>query len=104
MSKYGIEHPPIKVCPLPFYFMAVTADGDIRPCCAYEDPMVLGNVWNVRLAEAWNKIYLNMFRKMMLNGNRSGMRVCKNCLMPDAIITPGDELDERAEEIRRRME
>lgn len=106
VSKYGIKHPPVLVCPQPFFMMSVTATGDIFPCCSYYDPAYMGNIEDMSLRKAWVGKKLNNLQRMLLTGNRKkqkGYPVCRDCQMPDAVITPGDELDERKGEILGRM-
>lgn len=107
ISKYGIEHKPVIVCPLPFFMMSVTAEGNIFPCCHYYDPLNLGSIKGVSLSEAWNGIRMKTFMRSLLFAVGGGVRswpVCRECVMPDAVITPGDCLDDKAEKILRRME
>lgn len=106
ISKYGDEHPPVIACPQPFFMMSVLANGDILPCCSYYDPTRFGNVENWSMRGIWQSESMRLFREMLLSNCRKEQEVfpvCKTCHMPDAVITPGDELDERAEEIRGRL-
>jgi len=106
VSKYGGEHPPVICCPQPFYMVGITACGDILPCCSYYDPTRLGNISDKSLRGIWGGEGLKFFQRMMLLQIRKAQAsypVCKTCLMPDAIITPGDCLDDKAEEIRGRL-
>jgi MoaA/NifB/PqqE/SkfB family radical SAM enzyme len=106
VSKYGGDHSPVICCPQPFFMISVTATGDLLPCCSYYDPTRFGKISNISMRETWEGKGLRQFREMLLSGNRKAQDdypVCKNCLMPDAVITPGDELDEKAEEIMRRL-
>jgi radical SAM protein with 4Fe4S-binding SPASM domain len=106
VSKFGFEHPDILVCPQPFFMMSITAGGYILPCCNYYSPVVLGNVHTTTLKEVWNSGGMKDLWKMLLSGERKTNKkypACRECLMLNAIITPGDELDEKAEEIRKRL-
>lgn len=103
VSKYGNEHKPVMVCPMPFFMMAITATGDILPCCSYYDPLMIGGIKGVSLKKAWGDRWTTAFRLMMLKKQRKDLCVCDTCKMPDATITPGDELDDRAEEIKERL-
>jgi len=106
ISKYGIDHPPVITCPMPFYMMSVTATGEIFPCCHYYKPITLGNIKTHSLKAAWESKEMRDLWKMLLDGGRLSNHnypVCRDCLMPDAILTPGDYLDDRAEEIKRRL-
>lgn len=105
LSRYGDPHPPIIVCPQPFYMLNITARGDITPCCSYYDPINLGNLTNTSLRQVWEGDEMRKLQKMLLTGNRnrsSFYPACSGCLMPDATIGPGDELDSKREEIMKR--
>jgi len=107
ISKYGEEHSPVIACPQPFFMMSVTATGDIFPCCSYYDPTKFGNILGTSLRKVWESCQIKKFQIMLLSGNRKEQEyysVCRDCHMPDAVLTPGDELDARTEEIRRRLE
>lgn len=106
VSKFGIDHPPVMVCPTPFYMLDILATGEITACCSYYRPNCLGTIYNASLKNVWNGEEMQKLRMMLLDGNRqeqSEYPVCKNCLMADAILTPGDFLDDRADEIRRKF-
>lgn len=106
ISKFGIEHRPVIVCPQPFFMMAVTAIGDVIPCCSYYDPMGLGNIKDRTLKTIWEGRRLELFQRDMLRENRHNQTfydVCQKCLMPDAITLPEDNLDDRRKEIEGRI-
>jgi cyclic pyranopterin phosphate synthase len=106
LSKYGDEHAPVIACPQPFYMVAITATGDILPCCNYVNPTNMGNIFTASLTGAWSGGALQGLRLMLLDKNRkeqSAYPVCRDCLMPDAIITAGDCLDDNVDEIRKRL-
>ncbi len=106
ISKFGNDHPPVIVCPQPFFMLSVTANGDIFPCCAYQDPADLGNVCKSSLEEAWKSSELRRFRKMLLNGTRKRQgkySACRQCNIPDVVTMPKDELDSRANELKERI-
>lgn len=95
VSKFGVPHKDIAICPQPFYMLAVTAAGDIRPCCSYFSPIELGNVNNSSLLEAWESSRMEMVTKTMLQGRRKYMPVCGQCNIPNVVITPEDNLDSK---------
>jgi len=102
MNKYGQFHSPTIVCPQPFYMMNVTAMGDILPCCAYYDPTNFGNITKTSIKEIWNSRKMKLFLKMMLSKNRKTQNlypVCRDCKIPDVIMSPGDDLDLYADEL-----
>lgn len=99
INKYGQIHPPIMVCPQPFFMMNVTSSGDISPCCSYYDPTKFGNINNSTLKETWCSDNMKNFQKMMLSKDRNTQKkypVCNRCKIPDVIVLPGDELDHYA--------
>ena len=102
ISKYGIEHPLVVVCPQPWFMLSVTATGDILPCCSYYDPAKFGNIKDTSLRMLWESKEMKEFQIMLLEGRKDNP-VCRTCHMPDAVLTPGDELDDRADEIRGRL-
>jgi cyclic pyranopterin phosphate synthase len=102
MNKYGQLHSPVIVCPQPFYMMNVTAEGDVLPCCAYYDPTKLGNINEKSIKEIWNGKEMKLLLKMMLSKNRKVQNlypVCRDCKIPDVVISPGDDLDLYADEV-----
>jgi len=106
ISKYGHEHLPVIACPQPFFMMSVTATGEIFPCCSYYDPTKFGNIHDISLRKVWEGKEMRQFHLMLLSGDRKKQNaypVCTTCVMPDATLTQGDELDERTEEIRGRL-
>ena len=106
ISKYGFDHPPVIVCPTPFYMLNIKATGEIVPCCSYYKPLELGNIHDTSLRQVWEGEKMKWLQLMLLSGKRKEWDqypVCRECTIPDAILTPGDELDEKAEEIRGRL-
>jgi cyclic pyranopterin phosphate synthase len=104
ISKYGDEHEPVICCPQPFFMMSVEADGTIMPCCNYYDPAEFGNIWDTSLKREWESRWMRQFRTKLFN--RKSQRIfpiCRSCPMPDAIFTPGDELDYKKKEILERL-
>jgi MoaA/NifB/PqqE/SkfB family radical SAM enzyme len=106
ISKFGIEHPPAKVCPQPFFMLSVTAAGDVLPCCSHYDPTSLGKIEDISLRKLWTSRQMYAFRLMMLGGKRKEQNVypaCQTCTIPDVVVAPEDELDSKAKEIEGRL-
>lgn len=102
ISKYGQSHPPVIVCPQPFFMMNITPEGDVYPCCAYNDPTNLGNISNTTLKEIWCSDALFDFQITMLKKERKTQNrfpVCNDCTIPDVVMLPEDDLDLHTEEI-----
>jgi radical SAM protein with 4Fe4S-binding SPASM domain len=109
ISKFGIVHPSVLICPQPFYMLAISATGDIIPCCSYyhpHDPMSAHNIKEDNLKEYWDGQSLYGLRKMLLNGKRRHQKlypVCKLCNIPDVCILPEDDLSSKTIQIKRKL-
>jgi cyclic pyranopterin phosphate synthase len=104
VSKYGDEHEPVIACPQPFFMMSVTAKGEILPCCSYYDPTKFGDIYSTSMRSIWESQKMRDFRIALFDRKEQDSHpVCKGCLLPDAIITPGDELDYKRKEILERL-
>jgi radical SAM protein with 4Fe4S-binding SPASM domain len=108
ISKFGKGHNPVNVCPHPFYMLAIAADGEVIPCCSFYNPVQLGNIKEWDLLEMWNSLTLRHFRLTSLSRTprkqQTKYPVCASCNIPDVIITPEDELDNRMVEVREQYE
>lgn len=83
-KKYdsGADHSP-KLCPIPWYRMAVLANGDCYPDALLPHPYspkfgFLGNCKNRSVLEIWNGPEAQAFRKQQLSG-RQNIPMCKAC-------------------------
>lgn len=104
VSKYGDVHTPVIACPQPFFMMSVTAKGDILPCCSFYNPTNFGNLFSNEMRNIWESKKMRDFRIALFDRKeQDAFPVCKDCLLPDAIITPGDELDHKRKEILERL-
>ena len=93
IDRYGRSHPHREVCPLPFFMLGIFPDGSIVPCDAIYKPVVLGNITNISLREAWNGQTLRKFQYKQICGNRSKNEKCAQCCAPDDVSHPEDNLD-----------
>lgn len=92
-DRYGREHKPRMVCPLPFYMLGILPDGTVSPCETIYVPQKLGNVWNTSLREIWNGEELKSFQQMQMNRQRRNNLQCARCCAPDDVSHPEDDLD-----------
>ena len=86
-------------CAYPFNSLHVWANGNITPCCTFfakSDELILGNVANMKLEEAWNCNKISTIRAELLSGNVRD--VCRVCLSQRAT----EMFDDVAEENRNR--
>jgi radical SAM protein with 4Fe4S-binding SPASM domain len=92
-----------QICPHPFFMINIKENGDCTPCCgAFTDAPILGNCFEWRLSEIWNKS-LELQRKLLNNLN--SIAKCARCCVRETMCNnPEDFLDDRAEELARRYE
>lgn len=81
------------ICSMPFYMQVIAPNGDILPCCSVDIPLVVGNVNNIKLADAWQSTVLHRFQESMLL-DREINPVCHGCSVPTHGLQPGDYLDD----------
>jgi radical SAM protein with 4Fe4S-binding SPASM domain len=80
-----------KVCPYPFYELAVKANGAVTVCCVdWDNSLAVGNVNLSSLREIWEGPRLRELQQVHLNGQRWKLSACRNCNVPD---TCPDDLD-----------
>lgn len=66
------------VCPHPFQQLGMTHNGDLVPCCTFfAKHLVLGNIKDMTIEEAWNCDKIKVLRESFFNGKIN--KVCKNC-------------------------
>ena len=102
-DRYGNAHLPRQVCPLAFFSFGVWPNGDVQPCDAIYKPCLLGNVNASTLKEMWQGDNLKQFRIQHLSGNKNFIQGCADCCAPDDVSHPLDTLDDRKEELLKRM-
>ena len=68
------------VCRMPFYYVYITVEGDVTPCCLQGvDPRVVsfGNLHQKTFDEIWNGPEIRAFRKALRSKNPPP--ICKSC-------------------------
>lgn len=103
-DRYGKQHARRHVCPLPFFTLSIWPNGDVSPCDAIYQPVVLGNVNTHQLTDMFSGHTNNMFRLDHLHGERPRMAGCQKCCAPDDVSDELDALDEHAAELAARYE
>jgi radical SAM protein with 4Fe4S-binding SPASM domain len=100
---YGKEVVRKKICPLPFYDMAIHPDGTVSPCCPdWNNKLVVGNANAESLYSIWNGMaYENIWEKQLIHG-KSSVSACINCEYPD--FASLDNIDPYRETILHRFE
>ncbi|WP_234119683.1 radical SAM/SPASM domain-containing protein [Clostridium hydrogenum] len=98
VNVWGRELVKKEVCPLPFYFMSINANGNVGVCCNdWEQKILLGNVKEKTLKEIWNGDELRKFQILQLLKKRRSHDVCKQCMYPDYVSV--DYLDDVSEKV-----
>ena len=78
------------VCPQPFMYSVVKANGDVTVCCVdWAGKLVVGNVQTESLREIWEGQRLRELQNTHLRGRRANFPICRDCTllytMPDVI-------------------
>ncbi len=80
-----------KICPIPFYSLCITANGDVLACCVdWNCKTKIGNIKEETLTEIWFGEKLKAFRKLHIEGKRFKNASCKNCTF---LYTNPDNID-----------
>jgi len=79
-------------CPLPFYMIAVQADGSVTPWCTSDIATVYGHINEKSIKEIWNSYTVREFWRMQLTG-RTQNPVCARCQVPSYNVRQGDCLN-----------
>lgn len=103
ITRYGYEYKEAIVCHQPFYQMFIKANGDVAPCCMYPSPMILGNVQEQSLKDIWNGHKLRDFQIMQLMKKRKCNAICRDCVYPEELQHPLDNMDDAAEIVLKRL-
>ena len=69
-------------CQFPFKQMVIDSDGDILPCCKmFGKKLVLGNIKDNTLEEAWNSEKMKELHLIHSNGEWINSEICRNCIL-----------------------
>ncbi len=91
-----------EICPFIFMYLHYNWDGTVSPCTLDWQRKVLIGDANIETAlEIWQGKRLKDLRIKMLEGRRREIPFCDKCLAP--MVCVEDDLDDKAEEILRRI-
>lgn len=96
-SVYSDKRNNVQVCPLPFYVLNISFNGEVIPCCYY-NMQTFGNLKNTSISEIWNSRSLKQFRISLLREKRKN-GLCQECNIPDYTIDEKDILDDYSEKL-----
>jgi MoaA/NifB/PqqE/SkfB family radical SAM enzyme len=81
-----------RACPLPFYMIAVQADGNVTPWCTGDIATVYGYISEKSIQAIWNSDAVREFWRIQLT-NRAQNPVCAHCHVPSYNVRQGDCLN-----------
>jgi len=84
--KYDAREMSYKRCILPWFSAYITADGSVRPCCAFA-PVKMdmgGSILEKDFDEIWNNPRYQQFRRALRMGQRP-TKVCQDCV-PESLM------------------
>ncbi|MFH1583252.1 MAG: radical SAM/SPASM domain-containing protein [Candidatus Falkowbacteria bacterium] len=88
-----------KVCPDPFFSMAVNFNGLVSVCCVdWSLDTIMGDANKESLVDIWRGEKLREFRIMHLNGERKKINICANCQVLQGAPMESD-LDDAADSL-----
>ena len=92
-------------CEHPFTQLNITVDGRVGRCCAdfYFDD-VMGNVSRQRLLEIWHGEPLELARRQLLRGDRSGSARCSRCDFRGVVVERAPAIARLAESVLSRLD
>lgn len=69
-----------RACTEVYQKLSVNWNGDITACCAdYDNYLLIGNVWETRLQEAWRGETLNKIRRVLDGMGMEQLEPCRTC-------------------------
>lgn len=73
---------PDKGCEFPFKQLVVETEGNILPCCKLSGKkLVIGNIKDMTLKEAWNSNSMKSLQKMHASDDWKNHKICFDCIM-----------------------
>ena len=99
---YGNEIRRKEVCPVPFFSLAVQANGIVTACCIdWKQQLIMGDAKEESLYDIWNGKKYNTLYKTLLKNGIKGNTVCRKCRYHELVAM--DNIDFAREEILRRL-
>lgn len=88
-----------RICPAPFYNMAVNFNGLVSVCCVdWSWGTTIGDARKENLMDIWNGKALREFRALQLRNERSKIKTCANCQYLTG-LNPLSDIDNYSEEL-----
>jgi radical SAM protein with 4Fe4S-binding SPASM domain len=74
-------------CSFPWRQIVVTAEGEVMPCCVWDNKNAIGNINPERLIDIWNGAMFNRLRKELASGTVQGQ--CRTCNRARSFVRQG---------------
>ena len=74
-------------CSFPWRQIVVTAEGEVMPCCVWDNKNAIGNINSERLIDIWNGDTCNRLRKELASGTVQGQ--CRTCNRAGSFVRQG---------------
>ncbi len=103
LTIYGEPIKKKEICPVPFFSMAVQANGIVTPCCIdWRNKLPIGDANVQSLYSIWNgKKYRELYISLLNEGN-SGVSPCDHCHYHELVAM--DNIDPYRKQLLRRLE
>jgi len=76
----AVQLPLKETCPRPFMQMIINYEGNVVLCCDdYHNKIVAGSIKNERIEDIWKGEVFSRHRKLLGQGNRGQLEICKLC-------------------------
>ena len=103
LTIYGEPVTRKKVCPVPFFSMAVQANGRITACCIdWKNRLPMGDARTQSLASVWNGDGFRTLHMKLLREGNSGVSPCDHCHYHELVAM--DNIDPYREQLLKRLE
>lgn len=80
IQGYANQHDSRTFCNIPFNMLNITSSGYLAACCVdFTDDLLIADLRDEPLAEAWKNTRFRLIRKKHLSGDLSGLQ-CARCL------------------------
>ena len=67
---------------MPYFRIAIKADGNVRPCCVgYGEKINIGNIYKQRIFDIWNSNLMKEFQNMHKEYKSHNKIHCKECIV-----------------------
>jgi len=102
-TLHGYPIKKVAVCPQPFYKLVIAPNGDCFCCCVIHEDTFIGNCNELILKDIWNGKLLHEIRTKQLSKRKNMINACKKCGLYYSLMSPEDNLDDKCDDIMKRL-